>query len=453
MWDTNPGKKPREPFESLRARPGKYQTQETTLSTGAAFGLRPIHRVHSTHEQVGGDRQIPQRPGGTFQRPSISQNTYYGPDRPIPSVERDLYTPETHQQYTGDVKKAAEQRQFQDRYLGPRIVELDDDPASPAHKRQRIADDVISQSKVTYSPRRMELVPIASRVHHVPNRGPSGGDVQQRSWLTSQEHRVPGAFPETHSEYQQHAISPIQSQPRFANQAPASHVSHVFHSGRVFPSEVHEPSRSLRPLFAHPNAVYTEESRFDDGSGGSSQPFKHRFQQEPIRLKPPHPVDQNAKPFAFGKPATDHTYGDRRDERPLVSRVHNLTSHPPLQARESGCNVAPYAQSSKLDCPMAAQGSFCNRLRENGFTRKDHLDEHMRIVHRMVVYPDGMEEVRTSSTLRAPPRDYTASESSYIRPGERLLELPDTWQRSGNRRADQEQEVVYISSSPLVEDR
>ncbi|KAI4171893.1 MAG: hypothetical protein LQ343_003970 [Gyalolechia ehrenbergii] len=35
----------------------------------------------------------------------------------------------------------------------------------------------------------------------------------------------------------------------------------------------------------------------------------------------------------------------------------------------------------KLDCPKGAQGSFCRRVGEKGFTRKDHLDEHLRKVH------------------------------------------------------------------------
>ncbi|KAL8769009.1 MAG: hypothetical protein Q9209_004926 [Squamulea sp. 1 TL-2023] len=32
----------------------------------------------------------------------------------------------------------------------------------------------------------------------------------------------------------------------------------------------------------------------------------------------------------------------------------------------------------KLDCPYGAKGSFCKRVGEKGFTRKDHRDEHLR---------------------------------------------------------------------------
>lgn len=36
----------------------------------------------------------------------------------------------------------------------------------------------------------------------------------------------------------------------------------------------------------------------------------------------------------------------------------------------------------KLDCPQGArEGSFCKRVGEKGFTRKDHRDEHLRKVH------------------------------------------------------------------------
>ncbi len=77
----------------------------------------------------------------------------------------------------------------------------------------------------------------------------------------------------------------------------------------------------------------------------------------------------------------------------------------------------------------------------------------MRLVHRMGVYPEGMETLRTSSALRAPLRDHHASDNSQVRPAGRLLERADTWQKNVNRKADQEQEVFYISSSPLAEER
>lgn len=456
MWDTDAREKLRGNFQSLGVRPEKYQAQDVTLSTGATHGLRPAFPVRS-HEQLDVNRQIAQRPGGIIQRPSFSQPAYFEPDRPIPSVERDLHTPGIHQQYTGVPKQAAERWQLQDRYLEPRIVELDDGPASPAYKRRRIADDVRLPSEVTYSPRRMELVPIASQLHRVPNNGSFGassnGDAQQRP-LTTQERRVPGAFPETGSEYQQRAIAPsVQSQSRFINEVSVPHLSHVHRSGRDYSSEVHESSGSLRPVFGHPTAAYAEESRSNGGLRGPLEPLTNRFQEEPTRLKPSRQVDRNAKPFPYGKPATGHACEVREDEQPFVGRVHNLTSRPPLQDRDRGSNLVAYTQPSKLDCPMAARGSFCNRLRENGFIRKDHLDEHMRLVHRMGVYPVGMEILRTSSALRAPLRDHQASENSHVRPARRPLERADTWQKSVNRRADQEQEIVYISSSPLAEER
>ncbi|KAI4217831.1 MAG: hypothetical protein LQ349_008996, partial [Xanthoria aureola] len=38
--------------------------------------------------------------------------------------------------------------------------------------------------------------------------------------------------------------------------------------------------------------------------------------------------------------------------------------------------------TTKLDCPQGAKvGSFCKRVGERGFTRKDHLHEHLRTVH------------------------------------------------------------------------
>ncbi|KAL8790691.1 MAG: hypothetical protein Q9213_000539 [Squamulea squamosa] len=39
--------------------------------------------------------------------------------------------------------------------------------------------------------------------------------------------------------------------------------------------------------------------------------------------------------------------------------------------------------AGKLDCPYGAKGSFCGRVGEKGFTRKDHRDEHLRKVHKV----------------------------------------------------------------------
>ncbi|KAL8984170.1 MAG: hypothetical protein Q9177_004770, partial [Variospora cf. flavescens] len=37
----------------------------------------------------------------------------------------------------------------------------------------------------------------------------------------------------------------------------------------------------------------------------------------------------------------------------------------------------------RLDCPKATAGgaAWCNRVGERGFTRQDHLNEHLRKVH------------------------------------------------------------------------
>lgn len=37
--------------------------------------------------------------------------------------------------------------------------------------------------------------------------------------------------------------------------------------------------------------------------------------------------------------------------------------------------------SKRFDCPEAAKGSWCGRIKDRGFTRQDHLREHVRKVH------------------------------------------------------------------------
>ncbi|KAL8717536.1 MAG: hypothetical protein Q9225_005229 [Loekoesia sp. 1 TL-2023] len=51
----------------------------------------------------------------------------------------------------------------------------------------------------------------------------------------------------------------------------------------------------------------------------------------------------------------------------------------------------------KLDCPKGAQGSFCKRVGDKGFTRKDHLEEHLRKVH-LVDLPKSAQGSRAIST-------------------------------------------------------
>ncbi|KAI4237458.1 MAG: hypothetical protein LQ349_001848 [Xanthoria aureola] len=49
--------------------------------------------------------------------------------------------------------------------------------------------------------------------------------------------------------------------------------------------------------------------------------------------------------------------------------------------------------TGRLDCPYAGEGSFCKRVGERGFTRKDHWSEHLRNVH-MVDLPKSARGTR-----------------------------------------------------------
>lgn len=489
--------------EFQHLRPDNFNTQRTTQKTTSypptVHGLRPTYEVHSTNDQIDGDRQLLQHPGEFSQRSSFSRSTHFEPERPIPSVERDSHAPESEEQYVEGNESTASQRHFQKHFVGPRIVELDDGSTSPDYKRQRTAYDAKSVSKVTYStasdqglpvlvplktsiglpglehgidsmspsearwysqgtPRRTELVPITGRGHHVPSNGPMrdfiGGDVQHRTGLITKEYHVPGAFPEMRPEYQQHTISPsLHSQSRFPEEAPASGAFPSFHSGTRLLPKVHEPSRSLRPVYTSSVTTYAEEHRSDNRSRPFVQHTEHGYREVPSRPKLPYPADHNTRADAHARPVASHVYGDRGNERPLVAEAENLTLRAPLQNREHGSNLFLYPQASKLDCPMALRGSFCNRFMENGFTRKDHLVEHMRNVHRLdATHTKETDEAPLGRPL-APPGGRWVSRSADIHSKERQGDRLESWQRIENYKTDREGEVVYISSSPLVEQR
>ena len=123
-----------------------------------------------------------------------------------------------------------------------------------------------------------------------------------------------------------------------------------------------------------------------------------RLTPNQIRRKLPHlrPIQKKKKPphnlpeFLF--PTTLQALTDRRPHRPRPNKKD--TQHTCLYAYCGKTFTRAYdldrhmkihfpGSVIKLDCPKAAEGSFCGRMGENGFTRRDHMQEHLRKVHVM----------------------------------------------------------------------
>lgn len=444
--------------------------------------------MHDTSGNMGRDCFVLQRPAESTQRSLMHRPEYIESEKLIPSVENDPYPSIRQKLPLGSSEAAASQWQLRDDIIGPRIIETHGDPLSPAHKRRRLANDEMLSSKVTYAavsdqkpsvlvalqpshvsghsksgpnvhtvpssdPRwyhqgrshPLGLVPVTGRAHRESNDDPMSGDGQRRPGLARLQYA--SSVPNMRSEHKQHVAFPsMQSQSRFSENFPADQKSHSFLSGPKPVFEMHEPPRLLRPVYTSPVAPHFEHPESDVASRRFARPAEHELQGLPYRPKPAHPADQNTRSYAHGEPAVNRTHGARGDIYYSGAEPQGFTSHQPSQFGGRASDTDLHPQAPKFDCPMAVRGSFCNRLRGNGFTRRDRLDEHMRNVHLLDMGKTReMDEAHISPPSRTPPRGQTAGQGSYPQSEERY--------RHGYHKTDQERDVVYISSSPLRGER
>ncbi|KAI4169596.1 MAG: hypothetical protein LQ348_007247 [Seirophora lacunosa] len=464
---------------------------------GATNVSWPAYHTNHTEDRNGDNKLLPYRPSGAIPRSSsIAGPVYLDSERLIPSVESDSPTALMHKDYLTNSRPAAPQRHFQDHMIGPRVVEIDDDPLSPTHKRRRIADDGSSPAKVMYSSvsdqrpalgstqpsaygghsnpghhsndmshselrwdghgtlRTTELVPIADRVDQYPNVGAMGDNTQRRTRLVTQEHRAPGAFPKGRLEYQQpQASPPVHSHSQFPEVLPARQLSGPFLSRPQPVLEMDESSRPLRPVYANGVAPYTERLHADMLSKQVPGPAEHGSQRLASRLEPSCTADQYRRMDAYDRPAAIQAVENPTNTQASMAKTQKLTSRPPVQDKQHSSNVLSHPLSSKLDCPFAIQGSFCDRLRQNGFSTPDHLNEHLRKVHLWDMQKTrGLDDVRASDLSHNPLGSHVASQNSYVH-AERMHTDPRAgWRTDTYPKTNREQEAIYVSSSPLVEE-
>lgn len=497
--ETDLPRKPRRNVEGSLIRLEHSNIPKAPIYDGITQMSQSAYHANSTNHMFGNNRTPLYRPSEATEWPSsFAGPAYLESERPIPSVESDSYTSLTPREHLTNDGPAAPQEQFQDHIIGPRVVEINDDPLSPAHKRRRVADNKLSSSKVMYSAvstqnpstlasmgpsmnrnypnpryngydisnsqvhwggqgtlRTKELVPVAGRDNQVPNVGRMCGNIQRGTRLVTPENHMPDAFPEGRLEYQQPLAShPVQSHSRFPERLPARQVSDSYLSRTQPLFEMHEPSRPLRPIHTHSVASYTEKPYTDVLSRHIPEPAEHGPQGSASKPKPAYTTYQYRRMNTYDRPTAVRAFENPINMQTSMAKAQNLTSHPHLQERQDSSNVVSHPLSLKLDCPMAVQGSFCNRLKENGFSKHEHLVEHLRKVHLWDVQQTRkLDEVRANDLSQNQPGGHVASRSSHVHTEGMHADPRANWQADAYPKSKREQEVVYISSSPLVEER
>lgn len=463
----------------------KELAQVSATPSDQTFTYIPRHRyLIDDVDEV--PRPAVQLASGVSQRPAIARPLFLESEKPIPSVESDPYVHGRQELLGMGNQPSHPTNPFQDRSIGPRIIEFYDDASSPAQKRRRVEDGVAPSSKVTYKYERDE--PSSASVAFGPNRRngysfsdatPSSQAQQKRpqydqgaphlmdsvpstnlardfadliSFDGVSHHTNRNAIREKHatyvpsglrSEYKQQLYPPAsQPQPSLLQNLPQDPHSRSNVSRFMPPSSLHERGTVSHPSItaSYPSfntypAQYTEVARSNDLQDRS-------LHEVPVRLKPPEHVEHTAERYSYIKPALDRVY-----EVPtrIPSSATGLASHmfePPRQSYRHDQSIIQTSPLRKTDCPEGARGSFCNRVGNNGFTRMDDLNEHMRKVHSL--------EPRY---LRSAPDQNPFGHSLHTYTNEACMERPQDVLRSGYPQRSRNQEVIYIDSSPVMEGR
>ncbi|KAL8938871.1 MAG: hypothetical protein Q9211_003007 [Gyalolechia sp. 1 TL-2023] len=404
---------------ALRPRQGLDQVHFTLSGRTVTCIPRQRHQVDGVNEIPSTERPAVQHLSGISQRPAIARSIHLDSERPIPSVESDPHAQGRQEPPPRGTKPSNSDSHLPDRFTGPRIIELHDGETSPAQKRRRVEDDLAPSSKVMYRPKRdqasstlMSFGPNQYNEHLFPEARPSGLANQKRSQYDQGASRLTEIAPnighthhfapfdkisqrgsndtarEKHAtyastgmrfEYEQQLFSPAwQPQPRFSENFPPEPNSRSNVYRFMPPSDMHEPRTFLRPQFTTPSPSSHTNRPHYVGVRQSNQSRDRGFQEAPVRVKLLEPVDQTVERHAYVKPAFDRAYEGPARIPSSATGIPNHTLEPARQSHEHREGMIQISPRRKTDCPEGAQGSFCNRVGENGFTRMDHLDEHLR---------------------------------------------------------------------------
>lgn len=312
----------------------------------------PDHPGYVTHERFNGGQTPSRISNGFHEGPAVSQFVLPEAERLIPSVENESHVPRRQEPLHGRVAPGPSDRQFQNRFVGPRILELDDDPKTPTLKRRRV-EDVDRSTRVTshsvtdtqlhgsaplpckpsrhdgYSnpesmahgasrsqvlrydqghARRVELVPIIRPSHADQNDGPTNASVQHRHDNDTWANQISQPLRGPRSRYEPPIDSPLrqaQSQPQQG--ISAAPTSRSLMTNPQLSPEVHRPEHpKYYPIHRLP-ASYVNEAmpRPDYTQLGSRKNLS--VENMPVRLRLVHHNGVGLSMHAGGRPAMDRS--------------------------------------------------------------------------------------------------------------------------------------------------
>ncbi|KAL8939105.1 MAG: hypothetical protein Q9216_003539 [Gyalolechia sp. 2 TL-2023] len=426
--------------------------------------------------------------GGTNQRPAVARSMHLDSERPIPSVESDPLAHSGQEPSPRRTQASNSDGHFQDCFIRPKIIELDDDATSPAQKRRRVEDDVLRNSEVMYKPirdrvssvsmhfgsehyngypisearlsslaqqkrsqydhgasRPMETAPYVGSTYHAAGANPFDGVPQRGSRNTAREKYANYTSPDMRLQYEQQRYSPAsQSQPqsRFIQSSTLDPSSRSNVSRFMPPSNVHEPGTLLRPKFAVSSHLSHINNQHNVGVRQYNQSQDRGFPEAAARLRPPESVGQMVERHTYINPTFNRAYEDPGLVPSSTTRLSNYTLDPPRQSYEHHDGQEQYSSPRSTDRSEGARGSFCNRIEENGFMRMDPLGEHSRKAHLL--------EPRV---VRAAPERDVSSHSAHVYANEPYVQRSRSLQGNSYIERSRDQEIVYIDSSPLMEER
>lgn len=401
----------------------------------------PDHPVHVTHESFDGRQTSSRIPSGLHGAPAVTQFVLPESERLIPSVENEAHVPRWQEPIHGRSVPGPSDGDFQDRFVGPRFLELDDNPRTPTLKR-RWVEDVDWSPRVTshsltdtqlhgsaplpclpsrhdgYSnpvsvargaPRlqasrydqghapRVEVVPVIRRSQ--PDDGPENAPIQRRhhdgTWVNqiSQPLRVP------RSQYEPPIDAPLREAhshpPQGLSAAPTSRS--LMTNARLSP-EVHGPEQPKYDRIHRLPASCVGEVMPRPGYTQLG-PGKHRtVENMSVRLKPVYHNGAGVSMGARGRPAMDGS-----------DRGQHAT------------------RASESEAP--------------GYT-------HCRAYHSHHHHEDswGVER-KPQAPMALSPRGFSGLEGRSFH-GESVVHKAPGFEATGPRRVGLEHEVVYITSSP-----
>lgn len=345
----------------------------------------------------------------------LPRAVHLDPDNVIPSVEDDLNVSGRQETNLRQNGLDYSNRHLQDQFVGPRIVELEDDPASPVVKRRRIDDNVPRPTKVTYyraSDRSMQppglgpTIPLRDGDHPVPMSGAMGnltlngtrfahtgsdpviqssdvrqrtnnrlesGFVQRRADETAHRY-APSSFPSLRPEHQlhRHSSPPLDlSQNRLLEGLPAWHKPERLGSHTKSILGLHEPSQSWRLQQSISSTHGVKEPLSNETPRVYEAQMKGMYQPLPVRPRSQHP-DENNRPSRYDRPASGHIYKARSELEASGAGPQEHVQYPPAYEHSDHYNKIAQAGLPSGRLPQREQVDHRLYWEENRVPKTDH---------------------------------------------------------------------------------